>query len=95
MARMPSEATIRDVVRRVAEGTISPDDAETILKKPPVRFGVARKGGMSVYGLYQSGPITHFVEQWLWILDHGDEIRAFLKENWGQFTHKKMTLGKD
>ena len=56
---------------------------------------MARKGGMSVYGLYQSGPITHFVEQWLWILDHGDEIRAFLKENWGQFTHKKMTLGKD
>ena len=35
---------------------------------------------MSVYGL-QRMPVTLYVEQWERLLDFGDEVRKFLKEN--------------
>jgi hypothetical protein len=41
---------------------------------------VSEKGGVSVYGLGRF-PVTLYKEQWTKLLDMGDEIRAFIKEN--------------
>lgn len=41
---------------------------------------VSEKGGVSVYGLGRF-PVTLYKEQWLKLLDMGDEIRAFIREN--------------
>lgn len=46
----------------------------------PVSFKVSEKGGLSVYGMGRF-PITLYKEQWLKLLDLGDDIRAFIKEN--------------
>jgi hypothetical protein len=41
---------------------------------------VSEKGGVSVYGLGRF-PVTLYKEQWRKLLDMGDEIRAFIKQN--------------
>ncbi len=41
---------------------------------------VSEKGGVSVYGLGRF-PVTLYKEQWAKLLDMGDEIRTFIKEN--------------
>lgn len=41
---------------------------------------VSEKGGVSVYGMGRF-PVTLYKEQWLKLLDMGEEIRAFIKEN--------------
>jgi len=45
-----------------------------------VYLKVSDKGGVSLYGLGRF-PVTLYVEQWETILNMGDEIRSFLKEN--------------
>ena len=45
-----------------------------------VSLKVSEKGGVSVYGLGRF-PITLYQEQWLKLLDMGDEIRAFIEAN--------------
>lgn len=41
---------------------------------------VSEKGGVSLYGLGRF-PVTLYKEQWAKLLDMGDDIRAFIKEN--------------
>lgn len=41
---------------------------------------VSEKGAVSVYGMGRF-PVTLYQEQWLKLLEHGDEIRAFIKDN--------------
>jgi hypothetical protein len=41
---------------------------------------VSEKGGLSVYGLGRF-PVTLYQEQWLKLLDLGDQIRAFIREH--------------
>jgi hypothetical protein len=41
---------------------------------------VSEKGGVSVYGLGRF-PVTLYKEQWIKLLDMGEEIRTFIKEN--------------
>ena len=45
-----------------------------------VSLKVSEKGGVSVYGLGRF-PVTLYKEQWTKLLDMGDEIRAFIREN--------------
>ena len=45
-----------------------------------LRLKVSEKGGLSIYGLGRF-PVTLYKEQWVRLLDHGDEIKLFLKEN--------------
>ena len=45
-----------------------------------LEFRVSEKGGVSVYGLGRV-PVTLYYEQWIRLLDAGDELRAFLEEN--------------
>ncbi len=41
---------------------------------------VSEKGGVSVYGLGRF-PVTLYKEQWVRLLDFGDQIRKFIEEN--------------
>lgn len=41
---------------------------------------VSEKGAVSVYGLGRF-PVTLYKEQWNRLLDMGDDIRAFIREN--------------
>jgi hypothetical protein len=56
---------------------------EALKKKAPARsisFKVSEKGAVSVYGMGRF-PVTLYKEQWLKLLDMGDDIRAFIKDN--------------
>jgi len=45
-----------------------------------ISMKVSEKGGLSVYGLGRF-PVTLYKEQWAKLIDMGDDIRAFIKEN--------------
>jgi hypothetical protein len=45
-----------------------------------LEFRVSEKGAVSLYGLGRF-PVTLYYEQWMRVLDHVDELRAFLEEN--------------
>lgn len=49
---------------------------------------VSEKGALSVYGMGRF-PVTLYQEQWLKLLDHADEIRAFIKDNEGKLKKKE------
>jgi hypothetical protein len=48
---------------------------------------VSEKGALSVYGMGRF-PVSLYQEQWLKLLDHADEIRAFIKDNEGRLKKK-------
>lgn len=53
------------------------------LKKAPVKgisLKVSAKGAVSVYGMGRF-PVTLYMEQWLKLLDMGEQIRTFIKDN--------------
>jgi len=45
-----------------------------------LEFRVSEKGAVSLYGLGRF-PVTLYYEQWMKVLDHVDQLRAFLEEN--------------
>ena len=45
-----------------------------------ISMKVSEKGGVSVYGLGRF-PVTLYKEQWIRLLDMGDDIRSFIAEN--------------
>ncbi|MFN3349609.1 hypothetical protein [Pseudorhodoplanes sp.] len=51
------------------------------------RMKVSDKGGVSVYGLGRF-PVTLYKEQWLKLLNMGDEIRSFIAANESQLKSK-------
>jgi len=55
-----------------------------------VSLKVSEKGGVSVYGLGRF-PVTLYKEQWVKLLDMGDEIRAFIREHEPQLKSKTET----
>ena len=82
-----SPMTEEQILEGLAAGRLTPAEAKLALEKvraePPrgsLYCKVSEKGGISVYGL-QRMPVTLYVEQWLRLLDFGDEIRQFAKEH--------------
>ena len=53
-----------------------------------LRLKVSEKGAVSVYGMGKF-PVTLYKEQWLRLLDIGDEIRAFIAANDAQLKSKQ------
>lgn len=53
-----------------------------------VSLKVSEKGGVSVYGLGRF-PVTLYKEQWAKLLDMGDDIRAFIRDNEGSLKAKE------
>jgi hypothetical protein len=52
-----------------------------------LEFRVGEKGGVSVYGLGRF-PVTLYYEQWVRLLDAGDDLRKFLEDNKGRLKLK-------
>ncbi|MDX2170688.1 MAG: hypothetical protein SF182_26685 [Deltaproteobacteria bacterium] len=59
-------------------------------KPKPGQFSmkVSEKGGLSIYGLGRF-PVTLYQEQWGKLLEHADEIRAFISANQAQLKKKE------
>ena len=74
------------VLTQLKSGQISLDKAAKLLTdlEPKPRTAlyckVSEKGAVSIYGL-QRMPVTLYIEQWQRLLDFGDDVRQFLKEN--------------
>jgi hypothetical protein len=76
---MAEETAEQKLARLEAENKSLREQVEQ--RKPgQLRFKVGEKGGLSVYGLGRF-PVTLYKEQWIRLLDHAEEIKAFLKEN--------------
>lgn len=57
-------------------------------KTGQLRLKISEKGGLSVYGLGRF-PVTLYKEQWVRLLDYGDEIKKFLQANDQQLKGKQ------
>jgi hypothetical protein len=76
---MAEETAEQKLARLEAENKALREQVEQ--RKPgQLRLKVGEKGGLSVYGLGRF-PVTLYKEQWIRLLDHAEEIKAFLKEN--------------
>lgn len=70
------EPTKEELMARIAEL----EKQSAVKKTGKLEFKVGEKGGVSVYGLGRF-PTTLYYEQWMKLLDAGDELRAFLEAN--------------
>lgn len=82
-----------EILAKVAAGELPVEEASKLLAEKEPKRGqlyckVSEKGAISVYGL-QRMPVTLYVEQWERLLDYGDEIRQFLKENDARLKRKE------
>jgi len=71
-----SEPTKEELLARIAEL----ERQAAPRKRGSLEFKVGAKGGVSVYGLGRF-PVTLYYEQWIRLLDAGENLRAFLEEN--------------
>lgn len=83
---MAEETVEQKMARLEAENQALKEQVE---RKPgQLRLKVSEKGGLSIYGLGRF-PVTLYKEQWVRLLDHVDEIKAFLKDNDQQLKAKQ------
>jgi hypothetical protein len=71
-----AELTKEELLARVA----APERQVAAKKTGKLEFRVGDKGGVSVYGLGRF-PVTLYYEQWIRLLDAGEDLRAFLEAN--------------
>jgi hypothetical protein len=82
-----------EVLKSLALGEITVEEASRMLadieqpKRGTLYCKVSEKGGVSVYGL-QRMPVTLYMQQWERLLEFGDQIRQFMKENEAHLSHK-------
>lgn len=75
-----------EILAKLAAGELKVDEASKLLaeieqpKRGALYCKVSEKGAVSVYGL-QRMPVTLYVEQWDRLLNFGDDLRQFLKDN--------------
>jgi hypothetical protein len=82
-----------EILEKLGAGELSVDEAKTLMAQSEPKRGslyckVSEKGAVSVYGL-QRMPVTLYMEQWARLLDFGDEIRTFIKENDAKLKRKQ------
>ena len=71
-----AEPTKEELLARIAEL----EKQAASKKSGKLEFRVGDKGGVSVYGLGRF-PVTLYYEQWIRLLDAGEDLRAFLEAN--------------
>ena len=82
-----------EILKQLAAGELAVEEASKLLAASEPKRGqlyckVSEKGAVSVYGL-QRMPVTLYVEQWERLLDFGDQVRSFLKENDAKLKRKE------
>jgi len=78
------EQTKEELLARIAEL----EKQAGAKKSGRMEFRVGEKGGVSVYGLGRF-PVTLYYEQWIRLLDAGEELRVFLESNKGRLKLKE------
>jgi len=76
--------TKQEVLAKLSSGELSVEQASVLLdavNEKPIGFKVSEKGAVSVYGLQKKFPVTLYLEQWERLIDHLDELKAFIKAN--------------
>lgn len=82
-----------EILSKLAAGELNVQEAQKLLeqcedkKRGELYCKVSQKGAVSVYGL-QRMPVTLYAQQWERLLEYGDEIRTFIKDNNSQLTRK-------
>ena len=82
-----------EILAKLAAQELNVEEASEMLaaleqpKRGTLYCKVSEKGGVSVYGL-QRMPVTLYMEQWQRLLDFGDDVREFIKQNEGQLKRK-------
>lgn len=84
-----------EILKKLQAGELSVEDATKLLNeadapKKGLYCKVSEKGAISVYGL-QRMPVTLYVEQWTRLLDYGDALKEFMKENDAKLKRKEKT----
>jgi hypothetical protein len=82
-----------EILKKLAAGELGVEEASKLLAASEPKRGqlyckVSEKGAVSVYGL-QRMPVTLYVEQWERLLDFGDQVKSFLKENDAKLKRKE------
>ena len=83
---MAEETAEQRLARLEAENKALRDQIEQ--RKTQLRLKISEKGGLSVYGLGRF-PVTLYKEQWVRLLDYGEEIKKFLQANDQQLKAKQ------
>jgi len=76
---MPDENELRAELERLK----AENEALRNRRSGSVSMKVSEKGGLSVYGLGRF-PVTLYQEQWVKLLDMGDDVRAFIRDHQGE-----------
>lgn len=79
MLKHTSMATDEDTLKEL-ERLRAENEALKKRSQSRVSIKVSEKGGVSVYGLGRF-PVTLYKEQWEKLIEMGEEIRAFIREN--------------
>ena len=83
-----------EILAKLAAGELKVDEASKLLaeldtpKRGALYCKVSEKGALSVYGL-QRMPVTLYMEQWERLLEFGDQIKVFIKDNVGSLKKKE------
>lgn len=82
-----------EILAKLQSGEISVEEASKLLSNLAAKHGnlsckVSEKGAVSVYGLQARFPVTLYAEQWTRLLDFGDNLKEFMKENAGKLKRK-------
>lgn len=72
--------TEEDKLRQELEKLKAENEALKARTSKGISLKVSEKGGVSVYGMGRF-PVTLYKEQWLKLLDMGDDIRRFIADN--------------
>jgi hypothetical protein len=73
---MPTEDELRAELERLK----AENESLRARRSGALSMKVSEKGGLSVYGLGRF-PVTLYQEQWLKLLELGNDIRAFIREH--------------
>lgn len=73
-------STEQDEMRAELERLRAENEALKARTSKGISLKVSEKGAVSVYGMGRF-PVTLYKEQWLKLLDMGDDIRRFISEN--------------
>ena len=82
-----------EILSKLAAGELNVEEAQKLLEqfdaknRSDLYCKVSQKGAVSVYGL-QRMPVTLYAQQWERLLDFGDDIRTFIKDNNSQLSRK-------
>ena len=79
--------TSLEVMQAVANGTLSPVEAQKLLNQKSLKLKVSQKGAVQVNGL-RKFPVTLYANEWHQVLDMKDQILAFIAANQASLTNK-------